>query len=92
MQPKNLPDFKKYQGATISVVGKISAHGDKPEITVNSPDQITLKETAPARTKNRPRPRLPRRHLPRLKREALCERSYISLAQREGAMLWMGVH
>jgi len=42
-------DFKKYQGATISVVGKISAHGDKPEITVNSPDQITLKETAPAK-------------------------------------------
>jgi DNA/RNA endonuclease YhcR with UshA esterase domain len=42
-------DFKKYEGATISVAGKISAHGDKPEITVNSPDQITLKEAAPGK-------------------------------------------
>ena len=42
-------DFRKYEGATISVTGKISAHGDKPEITVKSPDQITLKEAAPGR-------------------------------------------
>ena len=42
-------DFKKYEGATVSVTGKISAHGDKPEITINSPDQINLKEAAPSK-------------------------------------------
>ena len=43
-------DFKKYEGVTVSVTGKIIAHGDKPEITVNSPDQITVKDGTPAKT------------------------------------------
>lgn len=42
-------DFKKYEGATVSVTGKIAAHGDKPQITVNSPDQITVKGGSPAK-------------------------------------------
>lgn len=42
-------DFKKYEGATLSVTGRIATHGDKPEITVNSPDQITIKEGAPSK-------------------------------------------
>ncbi len=42
-------DFKKYEGATVSVTGKITAHGEKPEITVNSPDQITIKEGSPGK-------------------------------------------
>ena len=37
-------DFKKYEGVTVSVTGKITAHGEKPEIIVNSPDEITIKE------------------------------------------------
>ena len=37
-------DFKKYEGAIVSVTGKITAHGEKPELTVNSPEEITIKE------------------------------------------------
>lgn len=43
-------EFKKYEGATVTVTGKISAHGDKPEISVATPDQITVKEGAATAT------------------------------------------
>src|ERR1044071_4850133 len=33
-------DFQKYEGATITVSGKIVSHDGKPEIVVNSPEQI----------------------------------------------------
>ncbi len=38
------PDFKKLEGATITVSGKITAHNDKTEIVVRGPDQITIKD------------------------------------------------
>ena len=42
-------DFKKYEGTTVSVTGKIVTHGDKPQIAVNSPDQITIKGGSPTK-------------------------------------------
>lgn len=41
---EKFPDFKKMEGATITVSGKITAHDDKAEIVVRGPDQITVKE------------------------------------------------
>jgi hypothetical protein len=43
---EKFPDVRKYEGATITVSGKITSHNDKPEIAVQSPDQITVKEAA----------------------------------------------
>ncbi|CAN5606821.1 hypothetical protein BH18VER2_BH18VER2_00150 [soil metagenome] len=42
---EKFPDFKKMEGATITVSGKITAHNDKAEIVVRTPDQITVKES-----------------------------------------------
>src|SRR5947199_6150801 len=36
-------DVKMYDGKTISVTGKITEHNGKPEITVKSPSDITIK-------------------------------------------------
>jgi DNA/RNA endonuclease YhcR with UshA esterase domain len=36
-------DVKMYDGKTISVTGKISEHNGKPEISVKSPSDITIK-------------------------------------------------
>ncbi|MEO5754379.1 MAG: hypothetical protein ABIR38_06700 [Chthoniobacterales bacterium] len=41
-------DFKKHEGATVSLTGKVTSHNEKPEISVSSPDEITLKDAAPA--------------------------------------------
>ncbi len=43
---EKFPDFKKFEGATISVTGKITAHKDKAEIVVRDPEQLTVKEAA----------------------------------------------
>lgn len=43
---EKFPDFKKLEGATITVTGKITAHNDKAEIVVRSPDQLTVKDAA----------------------------------------------
>ena len=40
-------DFKKYEGATVTVTGKITMRNGKPQITLNSPDQIVIKEATP---------------------------------------------
>jgi hypothetical protein len=37
-------DFKGLDGATITVSGKITAHNEKAEIVVRTPDQIVVKE------------------------------------------------
>jgi hypothetical protein len=47
-------DWKKYEGAAITVTGKITAHNDKPEITVNTPNQITVKEAARGKDESPP--------------------------------------
>lgn len=39
-------DVKAYDGKTISVTGKIQEHQDKPEISVKSPSDITVKDDA----------------------------------------------
>ena len=41
---EKFPDFKGLDGATITVSGKITAHNDKAEIVVRTPDQIVVKE------------------------------------------------
>jgi RecJ-like exonuclease len=46
------PDFQKYEGATVTVTGKITSHNDKPQIELNSPDQITIKEATPDKTES----------------------------------------
>ena len=43
---EKFPDFKKLEGATISVTGKITAHKDKAEIVVRDPEQLTIKDAA----------------------------------------------
>ncbi len=43
---EKFPDFKKMEGATISVTGKITAHKDKAEIVVRDPEQLTVKDAA----------------------------------------------
>ena len=43
---EKFPDFKKMEGATITVTGKITAHNDKAEIVVRGPDQLTVKDAA----------------------------------------------
>ncbi|MBA3652089.1 MAG: hypothetical protein H0W66_11580 [Chthoniobacterales bacterium] len=43
---EKFPDFKKLDGATITVTGKITAHNDKAEIVLRRPDQLTVKEAA----------------------------------------------
>ncbi len=43
---EKFPDFKKLEGATISVTGKITAHKDKAEIVVRDPEQLTVKDVA----------------------------------------------
>lgn len=43
-------DFKSYEGKTISVTGKIQEHKDKPEISVKSPSDITVKDDSAAAT------------------------------------------
>ena len=45
-------DFKKYEGATVTVTGKIIMHNGKPQITLNSPDQIVIKEATPEKTES----------------------------------------
>jgi len=45
-------DFKKYEGAIVTVTGKITSHNGKPQITLNSPDQITIKEATPEKTES----------------------------------------
>jgi hypothetical protein len=54
--PANLADkfadFKKYEGATVTVTGKITSHNGKPQITLSSPDQITIKEATPDKTES----------------------------------------
>ncbi len=49
-QAEKFPKFKEYEGAKVSVSGKIVAHAEKPQIVVNSPDQITVKEAAPEKS------------------------------------------
>lgn len=39
-------DIKMYDGKTISVTGKISDHNGKPQISVKSPSDITIKSDA----------------------------------------------
>ncbi len=51
---EKFPDYKKLDGATITVSGKITSHNDKAEIVVRDPDQLTIKEAA-AETKGTPR-------------------------------------
>ena len=51
-QAAKFPKFKEYEGAQVSVSGKIVTHGDKPQIIVNSPDQITIKEAAPEKAES----------------------------------------
>ncbi|MBA2433742.1 MAG: hypothetical protein M3480_08960 [Verrucomicrobiota bacterium] len=43
---EKFPDFKKMEGATISVTEKITAHKEKAEIVVRDPEQVTVKEAA----------------------------------------------
>lgn len=43
---EKFPDYKKLDGATITVSGKISTHNEKAEIVVRAPDQLTVKEAA----------------------------------------------
>ena len=43
---EKFPDFKKLEGATIIVTGKITAHNDKAEIVLRGPDQLTVKDAA----------------------------------------------
>src|SRR4051794_20695824 len=47
-------DVKGYLGKTISVTGKIQDHQGKPEITVKSPSDITVKEDASAAAASSP--------------------------------------
>jgi hypothetical protein len=46
------PDFQKYEGATVTVTGKITSHNNKPQIQLNSPDQITVREASPQKTES----------------------------------------
>jgi DNA/RNA endonuclease YhcR with UshA esterase domain len=43
-------DFKSYEGKTISVTGKIEDHKGKPEISVKSSSDITVKDNSAAAT------------------------------------------
>ena len=43
---EKFPDFKKLEGATITVTGKITAHNDKAQIIVREPDRLTVKDAA----------------------------------------------
>jgi RecJ-like exonuclease len=44
-------DFKSYKGAVVAIEGIIEDHDDKPQIVVNAPSQITIKEKAAAKGK-----------------------------------------
>ncbi|MBA3542954.1 MAG: hypothetical protein H0T83_00700 [Chthoniobacterales bacterium] len=41
---EKFPDFRKLDGATIMVAGKIASHNEKAEIVVREAAQITVKE------------------------------------------------
>ena len=49
-------DYKSYEGKTVTVTGKIQEHNKKPEISVNSPSQITVKRDGTDATAVSPAP------------------------------------